>query len=55
MDGFIWAVRQDDPSAYKIDPDDYTIETYTGLDGPYTYSDMAGGALANVTCNPPEG
>lgn len=55
MDGYIWAIRQDDPSAYKIDPDDYTIETYTGLDGPYTYSDMAGGALANVTCNPPRG
>ena len=55
IDGFIWAVRQDDPSAYKIDPDDYTIETFTGLDGPYTYSDMTGGSLANITCNPPEG
>jgi hypothetical protein len=55
IDGYIWAVRQDDPSAYKIDPDDYTIETFTGLDGPYTYSDMTGGSLANITCNPPEG
>jgi hypothetical protein len=55
IDGYIWAVRQDDPSAYKIDPDTYDIQTYTGLNGPYTYSDMAGGAINNVTCNPPEG
>jgi hypothetical protein len=55
IDGYIWAVRQDDPTAYKIDPDTYDIQTYTGLDGPYTYSDMAGGAINNVTCNPPEG
>jgi hypothetical protein len=55
IDGYIWAVRQDDPTAYKIDPDNYDIQTYTGLNGPYTYSDMAGGAINNVTCNPPEG
>ena len=55
IDGYIWAVRQDDPTAYKIDPDTYDIQTYTGLNGPYTYSDMAGGSLNNVTCNPPEG
>ncbi|HWB73967.1 MAG TPA: hypothetical protein VG755_03405 [Nannocystaceae bacterium] len=55
IDGFIWAVRQDETVAYKIDPDDYSIEMYDGLNGPYTYSDMTGGALANVTCNPPEG
>jgi hypothetical protein len=55
IDGYIWAIRQGDPSAYKIDPDTYAIETFTGLDGPYTYSDMAGGSLSNVTCNPPEG
>ena len=35
--------------------DDYSIEMYDGLNGPYTYSDMTGGALNNVTCNPPEG
>ena len=55
IDGYIWAIRQGDPTAYKIDPDTYAIETFTGLDGPYTYSDMAGGSLSNVTCNPPEG
>ena len=26
--------------------------TVAGLAGPYTYSDMTGGALNNVTCNP---
>lgn len=55
VDGFILAVRQDETVAFKIDPDDYSIETYEGLNGPYTYSDMTGGALNNVVCNPPEG
>jgi hypothetical protein len=55
VDGYIWAIRQDDPTAYKIHPDTYEIDTFTGLDGPYTYSDMTGGAIVNVTCNPPEG
>jgi hypothetical protein len=26
-----------------------------GLNAPYTYSDMSGGQLNNVTCNEPEG
>jgi DNA-binding beta-propeller fold protein YncE len=55
IDGYIWAVAQDDTHAYKIDPDTYDYEFYDGLDGPYTYSDMTGGAVYNVTCNPPEG
>jgi DNA-binding beta-propeller fold protein YncE len=52
IDGFIWAVAQDDPRAFKIDPDTYAYEVYEGLSGPYTYSDMTGGAVYNVTCNP---
>ncbi len=55
IDGYVWAVAQNDTRAFKIDPDDYSFETYDGLDGPYTYSDMTGGAVFNVTCNPPEG
>ena len=55
IDGFVWAVAQDDTRAYKIDPDTYSYEFYDGLNGPYTYSDMTGGAINNVTCNPPEG
>jgi hypothetical protein len=55
IDGYIWAVAQDDTRAYKIDPDTFSYEFYDGLNGPYTYSDMTGGAVFNVACNPPEG
>lgn len=55
LDGFIWVTRQEDPTVYKIDPDTYAIETYTGLNNPYTYSDMTGGQITRVTCDPPVG
>ncbi len=62
VDGFLWAVTWADPEvpgetapAYKVDVDTMTVQdVYTGLDYPYTYSDMTGSALGNVTC-PPEG
>ena len=50
--GYIWAVND---RAWKIDPDTgLDVGVYDGLNGPYTYSDMTGWALANATC-PPEG
>lgn len=52
VDGYIWVTRQDDPIAYRIHPNTYDIRVYDGLDGPYTYSDMTGGQLYNVTCTP---
>ena len=55
IDGYIWAVRLGGQEAFRIDPDDYSIEMVGGLNAPYTYSDMSGGQLANVTCNPPAG
>jgi hypothetical protein len=55
VDGFIWAIGLGGTKAYKIDPDTYEIDWYDGLNSPYTYSDMAGGQLANVTCNEPQG
>jgi hypothetical protein len=55
VDGFIWAVPLGGTRAYKIDPDTYEIDWVDGLLSPYTYSDMGGGQLSNVTCNPPEG
>ncbi len=55
IDGFIWAIRQGDSRAFKIDPVTYELDWYDGLDQPYTYSDMTGGAIQNITCNPPEG
>jgi hypothetical protein len=37
----------------KIDPVSLTVvNTYEGLNRPYTYSDMTGYALGNVTCPP---
>lgn len=44
--------NEGDATAFKIDPDTYLIESYTGLNGPYTYSDMTGGALYNLACDP---
>jgi streptogramin lyase len=55
VDGYIWAVILSGTNAYRIDPDTYAIEMVGGLNGPYTYSDMTGGQLSNVTCNPPQG
>jgi hypothetical protein len=51
VDGYVWAVTG---SAHKIDPDPpYAFDgSYSGLSGPYTYSDMTGWGLQNATCNP---
>lgn len=51
LDGNLWAVSM--TTAYKIDPQGPAlIDTYAGLDGPYTYSDMTGWALQNAACDP---
>jgi hypothetical protein len=55
FDGYIWAVLLGGTTAHKIDPDTYAVQTFNGLNSPYTYSDMAGGQLTSVTCNPPAG
>ena len=55
VDGFVWAVLLGGTSAHRIDPITYEIQTVNGLNAPYTYSDMSGGQLSNVTCNPPAG
>ena len=54
-DGYIWAVLLGGTTAHKIDPATYAVDTFTGLNSPYTYSDMAGGQLTSVNCNPPAG
>jgi hypothetical protein len=53
--GFVWGVTQGQPFAYRVDPATEEIETFTGLVGPYTYSDMTGWALSNVVGPPPSG
>ncbi len=45
--GYVWGVSMN-TEAYRIDPDNGTFDTVTGLIGPYTYSDMTGFALNNV-------
>jgi hypothetical protein len=55
VDGYIWAVPDAQNRAYRVDPDDLSYEQIGGLVGAYTYSDMTGGALNSVACNPPAG
>ena len=46
--GYVWGVTQGQPFAYRVDPATEEIETFTGLVGPYTYSDMTGFALSQA-------
>lgn len=52
--GYVWGVRFGQ-SAYRVDKDDLSFETFVGLVGPYTYSDMTGWALSNVVGGTPSG
>ena len=60
IDGFVWVVDQWAGAppfgrAHKIHPDSHAIETtVSGLDTPYTYSDMTGAGL-NLVSFPPQG
>lgn len=51
--GYVWGVTLQEPFAYRADPTTGTYETFTGLNGPYTYSDMTGFALRNAGSIPP--
>jgi hypothetical protein len=46
--GKVWAVDQG-TSAFRVDPESGLFDTYQGLTGPYTYSDMTGWGLSSVT------
>jgi len=46
--GYVWLVDQG-TSAFRVDPDTGAFDQFTGLTGPYTYSDMTGWGLKNVT------
>ncbi|TPV95076.1 MAG: hypothetical protein B7733_11860 [Myxococcales bacterium FL481] len=59
FEGYVWAIGYmgvggDNEYAHKIDPETGEFEVYTGLDGPYTYSDMTGFALFNAGVTPIE-
>ncbi len=48
FDGNVWGVQFGGSDAYRIDPVTGTVDTFTGLVGAYTYSDMTGFALSSV-------
>ncbi len=49
FEGYVWAVSFGENEIYKVDPDTYTYTAVpVGLE-PYTYSDMTGMQLKNVT------
>ncbi|MFV8753020.1 hypothetical protein ACNOYE_20935 [Nannocystaceae bacterium ST9] len=55
VDGYVWVVDQAANSAFKIDGDTYQLAgTTSGLNQPYTYSDMTGAGLDLVTFPPTE-
>ena len=51
FEGYVWVVDMGS-SAFKVNPDTMTWEVYNQLNGPYTYSDMTGWGLSNVTFPP---
>jgi hypothetical protein len=54
--GYVWGVTHSMPDAYRADPVTNEVSTFTGLNGPYTYSDMTGFALKNAGTIPtPQG
>ncbi|MEX1367659.1 MAG: hypothetical protein AB1Z98_31305 [Nannocystaceae bacterium] len=48
FEGNVWGVSLFGTNAYRVDPATGTVDTFTGLVQPYTYSDMTGFALSNV-------
>jgi hypothetical protein len=51
FEGYVWFVDMTN-SAFKVDTTAGTWDTYDQLVGPYTYSDMTGWGLCNVTAPP---
>jgi hypothetical protein len=53
VDGYVWLVDTAGEQAFKIDPNDpANYERVTGLELPYTYSDMTGFGLKTVVGTP---
>lgn len=48
FDGYVWAVGFTSTQAYRVDPIMGTIDTFDGLVGAYTYSDMTGFGLSSA-------
>lgn len=48
FEGYVWSPSHWSNAAYRLDPDTGEFESVTGLNFPYTYSDMTGFALAHA-------
>lgn len=46
--GYVWIVSDAGTTAVRMDPDTKQIQTYVGLNEPYSYSDMTGWGLKNA-------
>jgi hypothetical protein len=44
----VWGPAIDDDVAYRVDPTTGVVDTVTGFNLPYTYSDMTGFGLSQV-------
>ena len=53
--GYVWGVGFANNNAYRADPDTGDVQSYNGLTGAYTYSDMTGFALSSAGGQPPPG
>ncbi|MEM6294244.1 MAG: hypothetical protein AAGA54_23405 [Myxococcota bacterium] len=54
FNGYIWAVANSG-GAHRVDPVTGAVQSYNGLVGAYTYSDMTGAALSSVSGTGPTG
>jgi hypothetical protein len=48
FNGNVWGPAINNNEAYRVDPVTLQIDTVTGLNYPYTYSDMTGFGLSQV-------
>jgi hypothetical protein len=53
--GYVWGVGFANSNAYRADPITDVVDTYNGLTGAYTYSDMTGFALSSAGGGAPPG
>jgi hypothetical protein len=53
--GYVWGVGFASNNAYRADPTTGDVQTYSGLTGAYTYSDMTGFALNSAGGGAPPG
>ncbi len=55
FDGNVWSTARFANAAYRYNPNTQQVDTYSLLNGPYTYSDMTGWALQTAECGIPQG